>query len=300
MAAEIERQDDLVALLGKMVVGEPRYGQWRGSKCGDYFVKCGRQVTGPCPSTGWEQWASSEIAHWLSEEPDAIARLLECMCDPGQFLSSESRVLSEKRREQVARWNGWLAPFGWSIEATDTNIAIRRISPQYLPDQQAPSVPPTRTAAATAPDWSMCPFDGKLTRRINARWRDYLTCVEGGAYVPAIVMLGSMLEAALLAAIKELPKEANLAKAALKKDGNAVPFIDWKLDRLLTVANEIGLLERSRRDFASSLRDWRNIVHLRHEVEGDYVADKHTVDICEMVLRGVVADLGARDWTGNK
>lgn len=71
-------------------------------------------------------------------------------------------------------------------------------------------------------------------------------------------------------------------------------FKEWTLDNLINVAHELTMIQRDRKDFASSLRDWRNIVHLRHAVDGDFVVDKHTVATCESVVRGVVADLGTR------
>ena len=279
--------EKLLSLLGRMVVGARPLGQFRGSGGASYFERAGRSVTTECPDRGWEPWASEQLRLWLAVDADAIRKLLEAMANPAEFLDLTNRLKVAEREGQIRLWNGFLVPEGWRIDIAGAQTHAVRVKPgTHLPTE--PQIAITETAA---PPWAACPASPAVKTRVAERWQEYRRCSAGGANLAAVILLGSIMEALLHSAMQHRPNEANAASAAPKKGGVVKQLRDWTLDDLINVSHDLKLLQRDRKDFASSLRDWRNVVHLRHEIAGDYAVDEFTVRTCENVVRGVVADL---------
>lgn len=124
--------DQLLILLGNLIVGAGNYGKFRGSGGATIFAEAGWSVTCPCPATGWEPWASDELEQFLTSDSRAIEKVLLAMAAPTEFLDKTNRIDQKGRHNQIAIWNGFLAPHGLSIRADSLTVQVEAIRPTYL------------------------------------------------------------------------------------------------------------------------------------------------------------------------
>lgn len=133
-----------------------------------------------------------------------------------------------------------------------------------------------------------------LDRVIRDRWLEAQKCQHAGAYLAAVVMMGSILEALLLARAQLSPADAYQARAAPRRnDGSQLPVHDWTLNALIDVAAELGWIKLDRKRFGHALRDSRNVVHPWHHVRSGADFDRGTCDLCWQVLKVAADDLVA-------
>ncbi len=103
--------------------------------------------------------------------------------------------------------------------------------------------------------------------------RDYkeltLVLFPGGAWKSTVILAGSILEAILF--------DVLASDAAMKTKALASPLApkssmeDWRLDNLIKVATDIGLLPAKRAmTFDQVLRDYRNFVHPKKEIRSGH------------------------------
>ncbi len=103
--------------------------------------------------------------------------------------------------------------------------------------------------------------------------RDYkeltLVLFPGGAWKSTVIMAGSILEAILFDILSTDP--AINAKAMATPLAAKGPMEDWKLEKLIEVAGDIGVLPAKRVDtFDQVLRDYRNFVHPKKEIRSGH------------------------------
>jgi len=145
----------------------------------------------------------------------------------------------------------------------------------------------------SAPDLSkLTSIMPEMDKIIQDRWLEVQKCQHAGAYLSSIIMMGSILEALLLARSSISPNKAYIASAAPKdKNGKNIPIHDWTLNALIDVAAEIGWIKIDRKNFGHALRDSRNVVHPWHHVKVKADFDKSTSEMCWHVLKASVDDL---------
>lgn len=136
--------------------------------------------------------------------------------------------------------------------------------------------------AVTSPD---------LAQILSSRWEESYLSQYAGAYLSSIVMLGSVLEGALLDKVEHNPKQANKAASAPSKDGDVLQFREWSLENLIAVARECGWIDSDVGDFSGALRDYRNLVHPGEQRRRQIYPDSGTCDITRMVVRAALEDL---------
>lgn len=136
-------------------------------------------------------------------------------------------------------------------------------------------------------------IDPTLKSIIEQRLDEVSKCFGASAYLSVIFLCGSTLEGLLLDKASKKPKEFNVAKAAPKKtDGKAKPFNEWTLSDLINVAYECRFIKKDVKDYASSLRNFRNYIHPHQQRVEEFHPDKHTAKISYQVLKASIADLG--------
>ena len=90
-----------------------------------------------------------------------------------------------------------------------------------------------------------------LEEVIQARWIDAQRCQHAGAYLAAVILMGSILEGLLLARAQlDSPSAHRANRAPRRKDGSSVALQDWKLSALIDVAVEVGWLKNDRGQFS--------------------------------------------------
>ncbi len=126
-----------------------------------------------------------------------------------------------------------------------------------------------------APDFSSLAGNLEMQEILTRRWDECRRCVDAGAHLAAIVMMGGLLEALFVArANKMLDKSPLIAAGSAPKDnatGKTRNYQDWMLDSYIKVAHELNWISNSARDIADVLKDYRNYIHpekeLRHGVK---------------------------------
>ncbi|MCE5217846.1 hypothetical protein LLH03_12550 [bacterium] len=147
-----------------------------------------------------------------------------------------------------------------------------------------------------APDFERFVTDSSLADILSFRWDEAQRCVQGGAHLSAIVMMGSVLEGALLHKAEQDPATAGRANCSPKdRTGKTRSISEWGLSKLIEVAHEVGWLQGDVKRFSHALRESRNMVHpYVQRLETDR-PDQDTCSICWQVVRAAIADLMGAD-----
>jgi hypothetical protein len=123
--------------------------------------------------------------------------------------------------------------------------------------------------------------DPDLAAILQGRLEEARICERNGAWVSAIIMLGSLLEGVLLdAAAVRLPHPQKAPK-------------DWKLYTLIETAHAQKWIQRDAQRFGHLLREYRNLVHPNVQRELGDPPDKFTVDMFRPVVNATLNDLAA-------
>jgi hypothetical protein len=127
---------------------------------------------------------------------------------------------------------------------------------------------------------------------IQSRWIEAQRCQHADAYLSAVIIMGSILEALLLARCSMSPSEAYKAAAASKdKSGKAIAIHEWSLSVLIDVAVFNAWIKTDRGSFSHALRQSRNIVHPYEHARSGANFDEATCKVCWHVLNASVEDL---------
>ena len=152
---------------------------------------------------------------------------------------------------------------------------------------------PTKTARRVYPTRLECPDVSSLTsgvpgltKVIEQRWRESQICHDNGCYVAGVILMGSILEALLLARVT---RDEQVAKGATNAPSGKVT--SWSLNSLIDVAVSVGWLKEDRARFGHALRQSRNVVHPWRHVAEKASFDDSTCRTCWEVLNGAVGDL---------
>lgn len=132
-----------------------------------------------------------------------------------------------------------------------------------------------------------------LEQVIQSRWLEAQRCQHSGAFLAAVILMGSILEALLLARCSMSPAEAYQSPAAPKdrNSGKAVALHDWSLSALIDVSVARSWLKTDRGGFSHALRQSRNIVHPYEHARTSANFDESTCKVCWQVLNASVDDL---------
>ena len=127
---------------------------------------------------------------------------------------------------------------------------------------------------------------------IQARWLEAQKCQQARAYLAAVILMGSVLEALLLARASMSPGDAYRSKAAPRdRSGKNHPIHEWSLHALIDVAVECGWLKVDRGKFGHALRESRNVVHPWEHARSRANFDEATCTTSWHVLKASVNDL---------
>lgn len=213
----------------------------------------------------------------------AIVQVLCRLSDPREY-QEDPRVA-----QQVAQTlNRFLA-----LEGVKVTYASGRAVVVDLPRAMlSPDAPAT---VDLVQDLSTFIRDPDLAGILRFRLDEASTCREHGACVSAIVMLGSVLEGALLDIATRFIASAMRSS---KAPGDGRKLSSWSLADLINVAHERGWIQPDVHAFAHSLRDYRNFVHPREQLRRGEFPDQDTVSVCWDVVIAALNDLSAAVQVG--
>lgn len=119
-----------------------------------------------------------------------------------------------------------------------------------------------------------------------------------GARKSALVLCGSIIEALLVATLKQNEAAALDSYSALStrsrsssRISNIPPIEDWKLWELISVAGEMGELDSDTKRQADILRDYRNLIHPLVEIRRGTQLDEELVQAQLILLTRVLRSL---------
>lgn len=128
---------------------------------------------------------------------------------------------------------------------------------------------PAGAVTPAPPDFSRLIPDPSMQAILNRRWSEAWSCIGAKAYLAATVMIGSLLEALLLARVNRLSDKSPVfaSKCAPKdKTGKTRPLQEWTLNAYIDVAHDLGWIGKASRDVGVVLRDYRNFIHPEKEL----------------------------------
>ncbi|HEY7405413.1 MAG TPA: hypothetical protein VIB39_17940 [Candidatus Angelobacter sp.] len=202
-------------------------------------------------------------------------------------LEHESRMVDVN--DALTKLNHWL-------QAEELELVLDHMRPRL---QEAASAPTVVTAGRKvsfqreqAPDFRKFVTDNSLSKILSFLWGEAQRCIEGGAYLAAVLMMGSILEGMLLHVTESKFAIAKEAKAAPKdKTGKTRAIHEWTLHNFIEVAHELHWLGGDITKFSHALRESRNFVHPHKQRQEESTTDFYTAAISWHVVRAAVHDL---------
>jgi hypothetical protein len=153
----------------------------------------------------------------------------------------------------------------------DFQVQSRRVRLEALAGYMRSAIKFSESGALATPDKVVhrAPNVSKITGQmptlktiIDQRWVEAQKCMHAECYTAAVVMMGSILEALLLArAMLSTGRAYQSAKAPKQKNGQSVAIQDWNLNTLIDVSVAEGWIKADRGKFSHALRESRNVVH---------------------------------------
>jgi hypothetical protein len=266
--------------LAELICGDNAEWYRRGSDLPRFFHNS--ELTCPNHDGTTRKWWTLERLKEYNKNPLDIQKVILRLSDPREYRGQANTV-----NEVINKLNDILAVEGFKIFLDGVTPKIRDITPT-IPD-------PKRTKelfAVPIPDFEKLTNDPTLSPFIEGRWIEVVKCVDCGANLAAIILMGSILEGVLLSTIQSNPREASQARSAPKdKNGMVKNFGDWYLSNLIDVAHECGWLQLDVKKFSHTLREYRNLVHPWEQRMRKEVPDEDTCKICWQVVGAAINDL---------
>lgn len=228
-----------------------------------------------------KQWTKKKLEGY-NIEPSAIRKVILRLADPREYAGKPREVFFSV----ISELNQILSLEGLRVSLDGVNPKIQETSPT-LPC-------PTRVSIekVSLPDFMQLTGDPNLSTILESRWKEAITCIESGAPLAAIILMGSILEGVLFAFVHKYPGKANQASAAPKdKFGNVKQFSEWTLSNLIDAAHECGWIQRDAKEFTHTLKQYRNLIHPREQLVRKEQPDIDTCRICLEVVRAAFNDL---------
>lgn len=134
--------------------------------------------------------------------------------------------------------------------------------------------------------------DPTMAAMVLDRLQEAERCLSVEAYLAAVILAGSVLEALCLDFGAQHPERVNRAfEAAYNKPPPKLP--EWYLRQWIDVLGSTGDLSPNIEKFGHGLRDFRNYVHPAQQRASGFRPDKHTANISLRVVVAAIYDLAA-------
>jgi hypothetical protein len=194
---------------------------------------------------------ATSASNWYERQSPAIRKISSVRLDAADGLFSQLLDASER------------APSRASCIATLHKLREELISvrSQLL---AAESVASSSSRAAPRPSFASVISNPDMQLILTRRWQEVERCLAADAGLAAMVMMGGLLEALLMARIERLADKSPVftARAAPKdKAGRTLPQKEWTLHNYIEIAHERGWIGETAKSVGVVLRDYRNYIH---------------------------------------
>lgn len=236
---------------------------------------------------GNPQYDGSPRVPWLTEvltshtdDAAALDRLLCRICDPLEYDGGVEAA------EPIAQeLNRILAPERLGVTYVGGRPVLGQLSqsgdtPLYGPPPDLHERVRRLTANSKAADIEI----------LMARADEASICQNNGAYALAIIGIGSFVEGLLHVVVTG--RDENVRSNGLAgRNGRRIPADRAGLQLLLEYAHQQKWVQTDAKDFMEKVRDYRNFVHPRHQIERGLVPDLDTVRMCWAPVHALLNDL---------
>lgn len=216
-----------------------------------------------------------------------IRRVILTLASPQTYMGqAEQTELALKSLNEV------LNPEGLSIQINGVKPGLLKIEPRLSrpikTDEQAEEL-----ADIEPPNFEQFGLDAELSNLLDIRWDEIKKCLQSGAHLASIILMGSLLEGVLYWLLMKHPEKSNRALSAPKdpKTGKNKSIHEWTLSQMIDVAHELRWLGVDVKKFSHSLRDFRNLVHPYQQKKEGTIPDEDTCKISWQVIRASMNDL---------
>lgn len=202
-------------------------------------------------------------------------------------LAHPKEYYNNKIHEEVLKQlNVYLALEGFEVIIDGIEPRLKSSDP-YIPINKT-----TKTSVIDHINFNKIVCDEKLCNILELRWNEIESCLYAEAFLASIILMGSILEGVLIHNVEKNPKDANQSPYAPKYQNNSIKkFKHWTLNDLINVAHDLNWMDKDIKDFNSSLRDYRNLVHPIKQREDMVYPDQDTCNICIQVVYAALNDL---------
>lgn len=131
----------------------------------------------------------------------------------------------------------------------------------------------------------------KLRPLLIRDYKEIVSCKENDCWKSVVILCGSSIEAILYDIIKQNESKAKSLSSAPNRKGKTLPLEEWKLDSLITVACGLGLISKGLTALNHSAKEFRNLIHPREEMKGNYKLQKEEAENALIVLKTLIRDV---------
>jgi len=256
--------DNTIAELAALICGDDGPYYREGWKLEQLLRNAGWADIDEYDRGSRRRWLLQQIeAH--KQDPGAIAALVRRLADSREYIGEPAAA-----EETIRELNELLAHEGFRIRTLNGRGQIIDTTSADTPEHEAPVQLKTSVAALVA-----VPAAAQALQR---RLDETLACQEGGAYMSAVIMMGSLLEGVLVEVFKQ--RGPSMASGT-------------PLKQLISRAHQLGYIQADVEEFSQSLRDFRNLVHVHLQIRTGHTPDRDTARVCWWVVVAALNDLAA-------
>jgi hypothetical protein len=257
---------------------------------GGPYERSGRELEKLLRRAAWvdpPEYDGTPRVLWLAEalesrtgDQAAVERFLCRVCDPLEYSDGMGTA------NQIC-------------QALNQVLEPERLAVSYVGGR--PVLGELRDDDATASFGVPSDLDARLRRLIEndsaieqllARINETRICETNGAYVLAIIGIGSFVEGLLYFILNERDQEFQTKGLSLG-NGKWLRSDRVSLEQLLLLAHNKGLIQMDAHKFAQNVREFRNFVHVRKQTKEGATLDQDTVMMCWGPVLAVLNDLEA-------
>jgi hypothetical protein len=230
------------------------------------------------------KWWTLEVLKQLSN--NNLNAVILRLANPLEYKGNSDQI-----KKAFKKLNEILMICGLKVELDGVNPQLKQIAPQILETEEIPSLKPL-----PPPDFLTLKLDPGLGAILSERWNETQKCMDAGAYLASIILMGSMLEGIILAILLKYPNEANQSSVAPRSNqsGKVKLFTGWSLSDMINVAHDLGWLGLDVKKFSHSLREFRNLIHPYQQMSLHTSPDKNTCEISWLVVQAAANDLAKK------
>jgi hypothetical protein len=222
------------------------------------------------------RWLTEQLIERKDDHAD-IERLLCRVCDPLEY--DDGKESAEEFRTVL---NAVLESEGLVVSSTGGRPVLGTLSSTGNPVFAAPEDLDRRLHELIEDDNAVT----LLMRRVQ----ETLICESNGAHTMAIIGIGSFAEGLLYSLLTERDADINQNGFPLE-NGRRLKPEQASLALMIDVAFAKGWIQLDARDFMQNVRQYRNFVHPRMELEKQPQFDQESVNLCWAPVRALLNDL---------